>query len=77
MTGQRVHLLRAKSFYETMKKTLSNLVTLIFDCQQNFVLPRFPDQATYYARQYYMFNKTVVEQRQDCRLIPRNIFAYT
>ena len=77
MTAQRIHLQRAKSFYEILNETSPSLVTIIFDCQQNLVLPRLPDQATYYSRQYYMYNETVVDQREDKRLRPENVYFYT
>lgn len=40
-------------------------------------LPRIPDQATYYSRQIYIFNLTIVQGSSKHKLIKDNVFSYT
>ena len=53
------------------------LKTFCFDHQQNQVLPKVPDQIAYYSRQLYVYNFAVVENREDGKLTPDNVFIYT
>lgn len=76
MTEKRVHKLRAKAFYEALKCKDPNILTLSFDCQKNLPLPKLPDQATYYSRQIYLHNFTVVKGHSKSKLTPNNVTAY-
>lgn len=39
-------------------------------------LPKIPDQSTYYSRQIYLYNCTVVEGSSKSKLTKNNVFAY-
>lgn len=60
MPQVRIHKLRAAAFFTYLKEGREDLITLNFDCQKNLPLPKIPDQATYYERQLYIYNFTVV-----------------
>ncbi|CAH4034882.1 unnamed protein product [Pieris brassicae] len=72
----RVHKLKAKAFYALVKEEQSDLKTLSFDCQKNLPLPKTPDQITYYPRQLYLYNCTVVEGSSKAPMTRENVFAY-
>lgn len=72
----RVHKLKAKAFFALVKEEQADLKTLSFDCQKNLPLPKTPDQITYYSRQVYLYNCTVVEGSSKSPLTPENVFAY-
>nr|CAH7753285.1 unnamed protein product [Callosobruchus chinensis] len=61
ITELRVHKLRAKAFFHLLQENNDELLILSFDCQKNQSLPKIPDQATYYSRQVYIYNFTVVK----------------
>lgn len=58
---KRVHTLKAKAFFALVKEESPDLKTLSFDCENNMPLPKIQDQSTYYSRQIYLYNCTVVE----------------
>lgn len=64
----RVHKLRAKAFYNKLKETNEKLLILSFDCQKNLPIPKLPDQSTYYSRQVYVQNFTVVQGNSNSPL---------
>lgn len=76
MTEKRVHSLRAKAFFSLVKEESPDLKTLSFDCEKNLALPKIPDQSTYYSRQIYLYNCTVVEGSSKSQLTQNNVFAY-
>lgn len=76
MVQKRIHKLRAKAFFNYLKEEKEGLLTLSFDCQKNLPMPKIPDQATYYSRQIYLFNFTVVEGSSRTSLNKENVFAY-
>lgn len=73
---KRVHKLRAKAFYSLTKEKDNKLLIISFDCQKNLPLPKLPDQSTYYSRQIYLFNLTVVKGPSGDRLIPETVTSY-
>ncbi|XP_072399691.1 uncharacterized protein [Diabrotica undecimpunctata] len=76
MTEKRVHKLRAKAFFELLKCTDPKILIFSFDCQKNLPLPKLPDQATYYSRQIYLYNFTVVKGNSKSKLTPDNVTSY-
>lgn len=77
-TQKRIHSLRAKAFYQMIKfsRMTASTLCLIFDCMQNQVLPRIPDQSAFYSRQLYYNVLGVVEGTLDGELQPDNVFSY-
>lgn len=76
MVQKRLHKLRSKAFFELLREKRANLLTFTFDCQKNFALPRLPDQATYYSRQFYLYNFTIVQGTSKDPL-KGNTYIYT
>lgn len=73
---KRVHKLRAKAFFQLVKEEEDGMITLCFDCQKNCPIPKLPDQSTYYSRQLYLYNFTIVQGSSKAKLSPENTFAY-
>lgn len=65
-----IHKKRAKAFYSLLKENKADTVTLSFDCQKN--LPKIPDQETYYRRQLYLYNFTIVRGTSNDSLTKEN-----
>lgn len=76
MSQKRVHTLRAKAFFEKLREAQDGIKIISFDCQKNLPLPKLPDQSTYYSRQLYYYNLTMVEGTSKNSLSPHNVFAY-
>lgn len=76
MTQKRVHTLRAKAFFEKLRDEVDGLKIISFDCQKNLPLPKLPDQLTYYSRQLYFYNFTMVEGSSTQPFTKERIFAY-
>lgn len=76
ITLKRVHSLRAKAFYDVLKSQDERTLTLSFDCQKNQPLPKLPDQSTYYSRQFYIYNLTIVQGSSKHKLTKENVFSY-
>lgn len=77
MIKKREHSLRAKAFYNLLKENDESLLILSFDCQKNQPMPKVPDQITYYSRQLYIYNFTIVVGHSKSQLNSENVFAYT
>lgn len=77
ITESTLHKQRAAAFYSLLKEKKDDLLTLSFDCQKNFALPKIPDQSTYYSRQLYLYNFTIVQGSSKDSLTKNNVFAYT
>lgn len=75
MTAKRVHGLRAKAFYHLLKTDEPGVIILSYDCQKNLPLPKLPDQSTYYSRQLYLYNFTIVEGSSKSKLTADNVYA--
>lgn len=76
LVEKRVHLLKAKAFYNLLREKKENLIIFSFDCQKNMVLPKVPDQTAYYSRQLYQYNLTVVIGDSKCHQTKENTFIY-
>lgn len=72
---QKIHKLKYRAFYNLLKEKRDDLVTVSFDCQKNFPLPRVPDQIVYYKRQLYLYNFTIVKGSSKDPL-KNNSFSY-
>lgn len=77
MIEKRIHKLRANAFFQKLKDIEDKMVTFSFDCQKNLVNPKIPDQASYYSRQLYTYNFTIVQGSSKSKMSPKNIFIYT
>lgn len=75
-TELKVHNMRAKAFFSLLKEDREGLKTFSFDCQKNQPLPKLPDQATYYSRQLYVYNFTVVIGSSKSKLNKENVHCY-
>lgn len=71
-----VHKLRALAFYNKFKDTTENLLILSIYCQKNFPLSKLPDQTTYYSRQIYLHNFTVVKGHSKSPLDQSTVHSY-
>lgn len=60
-----------------LKKKNDNELTLSFDCQKNLVLPKLTDQATYYSRQFFLYNFTVCEGTSKEKLSKEKVSIFT
>lgn len=76
LTEKRIHKLRAKAFYSLLKENDTIICTLSFDCQKNLPFPKLPDQATYYSRQLYLYNLTVVVGNSKSKMNSNNLTSY-
>ncbi|CAG4933924.1 unnamed protein product [Parnassius apollo] len=76
MTQHRIHNLRAKQFYKMLQEDLPGLLIISFDCEKNLPLPKIPDQSTYYSRQLYLYNFTIVIGNSRASMTTNNIHAY-
>ena len=76
MAKKRIRSLRAKAFYTKLNECRDDMITFAFDCQKNLVLPKVPYQSTYYSRQLYLYNFTMVRCIADQKLNMSNVFSY-
>lgn len=76
MTKLTVHKRRGKAFFDILKQERDGIQTISFDCQKNMVLPKVPDQAAYYSRQFYLYNFGIVQGSSKSCLTPLNVFLY-
>jgi hypothetical protein len=72
----KVHNLRAEAFYPLLKEEREGLKIFSFDCQKNQPLPKLPDQATYYSKQLYVYNFTVVIGSSKSTLDKEKVHCY-
>lgn len=73
---KRIHLLRAKAFFHSLKTVVRRTKTLSYDCQKNQLLPKVEDQAAYRSRQIYQNNFGIVEGTSKSKLTTDNVFLY-
>lgn len=71
-----IHKTRAKCFFQLLKDENPEILILSFDCQKNLPMPRVPDQSTYYSRQLYIYNFTIVQGNSKCSLTRENVSSY-
>lgn len=76
ITEKRVHKLRAKAFFEILREDDSKILKFSFDCQKNQPLPKLPDQATYYSRQVYIYNFTIVQGCSKDKINSQTVTSY-
>lgn len=76
MTELRIHKLKAKAFYDMVRKPDDRVIMYSYDCQKNLVLPKVPDQAAYYSRQLYYYNFTMCQGFSKDRQPKENVFIY-
>lgn len=60
ITDKRIHVLKAKAFFNLLREKKEGMATFSFDCQKNLVLPKVPDQSCYYSRQLYLYNFAII-----------------
>lgn len=77
LTSQKIHKLRAKAFFGSLKEVRKDLLTISYDCEKNLVLPKIPDQITYYKRQLYLYNFSVVIGSSKSKLTKENVFMHS
>lgn len=71
-----IHKKRAKAFFSLLKDTDPKVKILSFDCQKNLPNPKIPDQETYYRRQLYLYNFSIVVGNSKTQLNPTTCFSY-
>lgn len=78
-TDLTVHKTQAKSFYDFLKKDEAGVFIMSFDMQKNMPIPQLPDQITYYSRQLYCYNLTIVSGKSigKSALDKENISVYS
>lgn len=76
MIQLRVHKKRAQAFFNYLKDDSRNIYIFSYDCQKNMPLPKIPDQSTYYSRQFYIYNFTIVSGSLRSPLNKNNTFSY-
>lgn len=76
MTEKRIHRLQYEAFYSKLKDRDEETLILSFDCQKNLPLPKIPDQSTYYSRQFYFQNFTIVKGHSKSPLNSSNVTSY-
>lgn len=73
---KRIHSLKAKAFYNLLKTEDENILVMSFDCQKNMMLPKLPDQSSYFSRQINFYNFSVVVGTSKGKLEHKNVFMY-
>lgn len=53
------------------------MIILCFDCEKNLPLPKIPDSITYYSRQLYLYNFTIIEGCSYDKLNKETVWCYT
>lgn len=57
---KRIHKQRARRFYQMLKHDPPGTITVAFDCQQNQPLPKLSVSDTFYSRQVWFYNLTMM-----------------
>ncbi|KAK3731594.1 hypothetical protein RRG08_007673 [Elysia crispata] len=73
MTQVVIHKRRTNIFYEPLIKKKIRSKTSCFDYQQNQILAKISHQQTYYSRQLYVYNFTIVETGHAGTLTSENV----
>lgn len=71
-----VHRAKAKAFYDSLRNSVEGEKIIYFDCQKNLILPKLPDQSSYYLRQLYYYNFTLSEGLSTDKQTKENTFCY-
>jgi len=77
ITELRLHKLRAKKFFELLRKKDQDTVTISFDMQQNQPLPKLTTGEIFYSRQVWLYNLTFVQQAADNTQTAKDVKIYT
>lgn len=72
----QIHKKRAAAFFDVLRTEEDSTLLLTFDCQKNLALPKIPDGAVYYSRQFYFQNFTVVRGYSHDNLGPDNCTSF-
>lgn len=74
-----LHKSLAKGFFGLLKKEESGVFIISFDMQKNLPIPQLPDQITYYSRQLYCYNLSIVSGKSTGKsaLSKENIAIYS
>lgn len=75
-TELTVHKAKAKAFFDALRTDVEGTKILSYDCQKNLILPKLPDQSSYYLRQLYYYNFTVCEGLSTDKQTQNNTFCY-
>lgn len=73
---QRVHTLKMRAFYDSLKSSIEDVQYFSFDCQKNLALPKLPDQSAYFSQQINLYNFTVVCGNSKTKLSPDTVSSY-
>jgi hypothetical protein len=76
VAAKRMHVLKAKAFFDLVKEQRSDLVSLSFDYQKNLPLPKLSDRTVYYRRQLYLHYFTIVEGSSTEKLSSASVYSY-
>ncbi|CAG9782301.1 unnamed protein product [Diatraea saccharalis] len=76
MIEKRIHRLKYKAFYKIIQNESEHVQTITFDCQKNQDLPKLPDQAAYYSRQFSFYNFSIVLGNSKAKLTKENVRSY-
>ncbi|CAG4969721.1 unnamed protein product [Colias eurytheme] len=71
----RIHKLKAKCFYTSLKTQGDNEIIFSFDCQKNLVIPKVPDQSAYFSRRNPNSSKTKLAKSIPFIFIPSHILT--
>lgn len=74
---KRIHQVKYKAFFQTLKTFEAHVMMMSYDCQKNLVLPKIPDTSAYYSRQLYKYNFTIVTGTSKDPLTKTNVHIYT
>ncbi|KAJ8887057.1 hypothetical protein PR048_013272 [Dryococelus australis] len=74
MTELRLHKLKAKTFYGMVRKLDNKVIMCSYNSQKNLILPKVPDQASYYSRQLYYYNFTICKAAKGSNKIASAIY---
>ncbi|CAH4035754.1 unnamed protein product [Pieris brassicae] len=77
MIEKTIHKRKSKKNYELLNERQHGMLTLSFNCQENQVLPKIPDQITYYTRQIYIYNFAIVLSVEGKKLNKDTVSLYT
>jgi hypothetical protein len=72
----REHKVEASNFFRLLKEKTEGLMIMSFDCQKNLMLPKLPDQSTYYSRQIHLYGFGIVVGSSKDPLTKNNVTMY-
>ncbi|KAK5648380.1 hypothetical protein RI129_003272 [Pyrocoelia pectoralis] len=78
-TQYRLHKLRAKKFYDTMKTESADTIKIVFDMQQNQPLPKLSVGEVFFSRQVWLYNLTIMihKRKQEKKYIFHYVWLET